>query len=89
MSIGVSHSYAGNVVVVDMASGRRWDLSADQAEASCERLDAAIALGAHGLVVMACLDGRSFRYSGAVAEMEKMAADLREHAAAARARRWP
>lgn len=87
MTVGVSHTFGGTVVVVDMDSGTRWDMTPAQAVAGAEKLESTFTDGVTvyaGIEVIECDDGRSFRFSGHKEDFAVMAADLRKHAAAAK-----
>lgn len=86
MSVGVSHTFGGNVVVVDMLSATRWFMTPEMAIAGAERCERAISGDAvyAGIAVAECLDGRAFRFAGRKEDFDQMAVDLRKHAAAAR-----
>ena len=88
MSVGVSHSYGGNVVVVDLANGRRWDMTPSMAEEAARQCLEIVDRGgcAMGVVIMAALDDRQFRFAGSMRDLALMVADLRLHADAARKR---
>lgn len=74
MTIGVSHTYGGNVVVVDMDTGRRWDLTPEEARAGADRCDAVPVDAAYaGIAVIEALDGRAFRMAGTRDDFAKMA----------------
>lgn len=85
MTVGVSHTFGGNVVVVDMQNGTRWDMTPEMAIAGAEKCEWAISGDTvyAGIEVVECLDGRAFRFAGRKADFDQMAADLRKHAAEA------
>lgn len=85
MSVGVSHSFGGTVVVCDMESGRRWDLSPEMADVAVQQCTDMAGRACHsGMVVIDTLDDRQFRFMGRKEDLLKMAADLRDHAELAR-----
>lgn len=87
MTVGVSHSFGGTVVVVSMDDGKRWDMTpamALDAAAQCEEIAGRAA--SSGMAVINALDDRKFRIAGDHADLLKFAADLRDHANRARAR---
>lgn len=85
MTVGVSHSFSGTVVVVDLADGKRFDLSPEQADSAAADLDSLVANGCPvAFTVIQALDDRAFRFGGKRADFQKMAADLRLHAGNAR-----
>lgn len=85
MTVGVSHTFGGNVVVVDMQNGARWDMTPEMAIAGAEKCERAISGDTvyASIEVMECLGERSFRFAGQRADFAQMAADLRKHAAEA------
>lgn len=89
MTVGVSHTFSGHVVVVDMDTGRRWDLTPEQALAGAARCEKAITgdVVYAGIEVVECQDGRSFRFAGSADDFATMPGDLRKHAEAATQRR--
>lgn len=92
MTIGVSHSFAGTVVVVDMHSGLRFDLSPAQALTGADICEQAADRPADmHLVVIQGLDDRALKWAGAAEDLHAMARDLRHHAkeAAAKAAEKP
>ncbi|MGH8678713.1 MAG: hypothetical protein ACREUQ_10225 [Burkholderiales bacterium] len=90
MTVGVSHTHGGNVVVVDMDSGARWDMTPDMAELAAETCDR---IGARdidrGIVALNALEGRIFKYHGKPGDFRAMAQDLRHHAKEGRAKCQP
>lgn len=85
MTTGVSHTFGGNVVVMDMGTGRRWDLSPEMAEEGARKCEkAASHMASSALLVIDCLDGRQFRFGGDNDALLKMADDLTANAAEAR-----
>lgn len=87
MSISVSHTHGGNVVILDLKTQARWEMSPDQAVDAALSVEQASQLGAHGgVAVVNCLDGRRMKYAGKAADLRLVAAVLREHAAYARAK---
>jgi hypothetical protein len=81
MTIGVSHTFGGTVVVVDLHSGLRFDLSPEQAldgAATCEA--AADRPSDLNIVVLQALDDRALRWAGDCDDLHAMARDLRKHA---------
>jgi hypothetical protein len=87
MTVGVSHTFGGHVVVVDMQSGLRFDLTPRQARTGADICDAAAEKPADlNIVVIQALEDRSFRWAGAPDDLHAMARDLRQHASEAEAR---
>lgn len=87
MTIGVSHTFGGTVVVVDMEGGTRWDLTPEMAEFAASHIDAVYSQEGvrAAMVIIETMEGRSFRFGGTDRDTAmKMAADLRRHAAAAK-----
>lgn len=84
MTVGISHTYGGTVVVVIVGTSRRWDLSPAMALAAADQCETLAGRCAHsGLMVISALGDREFRFAGDRADLLKMAADLRRHAQAA------
>jgi hypothetical protein len=87
MTIGVSHSFGGTVVVVDLHSGLRFDLSPAQALTGADICEQAAERPADmHLVVIHGLDDRALKWAGAPDDLHAMARDLRMHAAGAAAK---
>jgi hypothetical protein len=81
MPVGVSYSLGGDVVVVDMDSGTRWDMSPEMATVAAEKLETAVGRGTSSAFVLCdCLEDRQFRWAGDRRDALKMAADLRDSA---------
>jgi hypothetical protein len=81
MTVGVSHTFGGNVVVVDMDTGKRWDMMPAMARDAAGKFEAAAGyMTASALVVCQCLDDREFRWAGAREDALKMASDQRASA---------
>ena len=81
MTVGVSHTYGGNVVIVDMENGRRWDMTPDMAVAAAEQCEElAGRCTSSGMVILRALDEREFRFAGDHDDLLKFAADLRLNA---------
>jgi hypothetical protein len=86
MPTGVSHAFGGNVVIVDMENGTRFDMTpamALTAAAQCEEL--AGRGGDAGMAILKALDDRYFRFCGGKADLLTFATDLRHHASEAAA----
>jgi len=90
MTVGVSYTFGGDVAVVDMDTGKRWDMSPGMANDAAEKFEAAAGyMTASALVVCQCYDDREFCWAGDRADALKMAADLRSNSALASAARSP
>lgn len=79
MSTGVSHTFGGTVVVVDMDSGLRFDMSPDLARKNARRCQRAIS-ASHSMLILDALDDRSMRFGGSAEDLEIMARALMSHA---------
>lgn len=85
MTVGVSHTFGGTVVVVDLDNGKRWDLTPEMADAAAQKFTAAAGyMTASALVVVDCLESRQFRWAGNREDALKMASYLIDHAKHAR-----
>lgn len=85
MTVGVSHTFSGNVVVVDLQKGTRWDMTPEMAETGAGQCTAAAGyLTSSALIVIDALEDRQFRFAGDRGDFIKMAKDLRDHADQAR-----
>lgn len=85
MTVGVSHTFGGSVVVVDMETGKRWDMTPEMAEDGATKcVNAAGYMTASALIVINAMEDRQFRFAGDQGDMLKMAEDLRKNAKQAR-----
>jgi hypothetical protein len=80
VTTGVSHTYGGSVVIVDMSDGKRWDLTPAMAMKAADKCEvAADAPADHTIIIIDALDERSMRFAGSREDMTAMARDLRHH----------
>lgn len=87
MTVGVSHTFGGNVVIVSMDDGKRWDMTPAMALSAAEQCEELAGRCAHsGMAILKALDDREFRFAGDYSDLVKFASDLRSHAALAATR---
>lgn len=87
MTVGVSHSFGGDVVLMDMQTGQRWDITPDEADEAAAVCDGHVKLDTPAIVKLYTIDHRTLLYAASVEQMIKMAKDLRHHAGEARKKR--
>jgi len=88
MTVGISHTFGGDVVIVSMDDGKRWDMTPSMAVSAAEQCEELAGRCCHsGMAIMKALDNREFRFAGSHVDLLKMAADLRDHSSAALAAR--
>lgn len=88
MATGISHTFGGMVVVVDMDGDLRIDITPGAARDLAMRVERiAAAARPHDAAIEFCReDGRVLRWTGSQRDAAEMAASLRDHAGRAEAR---
>lgn len=85
LSTGIAHTFGGLVAIVDMESGKRFDVTPDAADEAAVRCDAAAAAQRPSFTILIpTVEGDAFRYDGDPAAFRLMASQLRGSAAEAR-----
>jgi len=85
MSIGVSHTFGGTVVIVDMDSDLRFDLTPAMARSAAEQLRETARLKSMVHLMIAAINDRTLMFEGAAEHAVKIADDLETHARRAEA----
>lgn len=88
MHTGIAHTFGGTVAIVDLESGKRFDVTPGDADEAAVRCDAAAAAGRPAFTILIpTVEGDAFRYDGDPAAFRLMASQLRGSAALARTMR--